>query len=126
MEESKSTKPSAVKSFFKRIYEYWRKRLIRSRFKKYKSFNKCIEFNGMAKLSDAIGGTYRFIAAHCDEKLGRRLLEMGFVPGEDISILTNTGRKGSIMVKIKGSKIVLSNKIAENILIKRKERNGAK
>ena len=119
MEESKIAESSATKSFIKRLYEYWKKRWIRARFKKCKSLNQCIMYNGMAKLSDAESGTYRFIAAYCDEKLGRRLLEMGFVPGEEISVLINTGAKGSIMVKVKGSKIVLSNKIADNILIKR-------
>jgi Fe2+ transport system protein FeoA len=74
----------------------------------------------MATLSSAAPGGYKFVAADCDEKLCHRLLEMGFVPGKKLSVISNTGHKGSIMVKVKGSKIVLSNKIAEKILLKRK------
>jgi len=59
------------------------------------------------------------MAANCDNRLAHRLLEMGFVPGEDISVLTNSGKKGSIMIRVKGSKVALSNKIADNILVEK-------
>jgi ferrous iron transport protein A len=109
-----------IKRIAKSIYDYWRKRWIKAHFQKFKAFNRCLQHNGMAKLSSAVPGSYRFVAAYCDEKLWRRLLEMGFVPGEEITVITNTGDKGSIMIKIKESKIALSNKIADNILLKRK------
>lgn len=76
----------------------------------------------MTKLSCTKKGTCcKFISTSCDAPLERRLLEMGFVPGEDITVVANTGNKGTIMVKVKGSKVALSNKIAENILVKEKE-----
>ncbi len=73
----------------------------------------------MTKLSCAKKGTCcKFVSTSCDAPLEHRLLEMGFVPGEDITVVTNTGSKGTIMVKVKDCKIALSNKIAENILVK--------
>lgn len=73
----------------------------------------------MTKLSCAKKGTCcKFVSTSCDAPLERRLLEMGFVPGEDITVITNTGEKGTVMVKVKGSKVALSNKIAENITVK--------
>jgi Fe2+ transport system protein FeoA len=101
------------------IYGYWHDRWIRAHFQKYKSFNNCLKYNSMAKLSDAIPGVYRFVAAYCDEKLAHKLLEMGFIPGEYLTVIENTGPKGSILIKIKDSKIALSNKIADKILLKK-------
>jgi len=63
----------------------------------------------------------KIAVAKCDPHLSHRLLEMGFIPGEDVEVLTNSGKKGSVMVRIKGSKVALSNKIACNILV---EENG--
>lgn len=76
----------------------------------------------MSKLSCAKKGSCcKFISTSCDAPLEHRLLEMGFVPGEDITVVTNTGSNGTIMVKVKDSKIALSNKIAEKILVKEKK-----
>ncbi|MDR3256069.1 MAG: ferrous iron transport protein A [Endomicrobium sp.] len=107
------------KKIMKSIYEYWHRRWIKAHFQKFKSFNNCLKYNCMAKLSNAVPGVYRFVAAYCDEKLGHRLLEMGFVPGEKLTVIANIGSKGSVMVKVKGSKIALSNKIADKILLKK-------
>jgi Fe2+ transport system protein FeoA len=104
----------------KHAYQHWRKRWIKAHFQKFKSFDNCLKYNGITKLSDATPGSYKFIAASCDEKLRHRLLEMGFLPGEELIVMENTGRRGSIMVKIKGSRIALSDKVAGNILLKRK------
>jgi len=68
----------------------------------------------------------KFMAANCDNRLAHRLLEMGFVPGEDVTVVTNSGKKGSIMVKVKGSKVALSNKIADNILVRKIGKNHGK
>ncbi len=77
----------------------------------------------MTKLSCAKKGVCcKFISTSCDADLGHRLLEMGFVPGEYITVMTNTGSKGTVMVKVKGAKIALSNKIAESILVKEEEK----
>ena len=76
----------------------------------------------MTKLSCTKKGVCcKFISTSCAADLGHRLLEMGFVPGEDITVMANTGSKGTVMVKVKGSKVALSNKIADNILVKEKE-----
>jgi Fe2+ transport system protein FeoA len=101
----------------KHTYEYWHKRWIKAHFQKFKALDHCLKYNGMAKLSNAVPGSYKFVAANCDEKLRHRLLEMGFLPGEELIVIENTGYRGSIMVKIKGSRIALSNKIADNILL---------
>jgi Fe2+ transport system protein FeoA len=75
----------------------------------------------MAKLSDAVPGVYRFVTANNDDdKLTQRLLEMGFIPNEEIIIIESRARKSGVMVKIRGSKIALNNKVAEKILLKRK------
>jgi Fe2+ transport system protein FeoA len=109
----------SLKKIIKFIFGYWRERWSKSHFQKHKSFNNCFKYNDMAKLSDAVPGVYRFIAAYCGGKLAYRLLEMGFVPGEYLTVIENTGPKGSIMIKIKGSKIALSNKIADKILLRK-------
>ncbi|MDR0800007.1 MAG: ferrous iron transport protein A [Endomicrobium sp.] len=107
-----------LKKAIKRIYEYWHERWVKAHFQNYKAFDSCLKYNGMARLSSAGPGVYRFVIAYCDDKLGHRLLEMGFVPGGHLTVIENTGPKGSIMVKVKGSKIALSNKIADKILLK--------
>jgi Fe2+ transport system protein FeoA len=110
-----------IKSIIKQIYDYFRKRWIRAHFQKFKSFNKCLSYNGMAKLSDAVAGTYRFVVAYSDDdKLNQRLLEMGFVPNEEIIVIASGARKSGVMIKIKGSKIALNNEVANKILLKRK------
>ena len=79
----------------------------------------------MTKLSSTKkGASCKLVSTSCGAKLGRRLLDMGFMPGENILVMTNTGKKGSIMVKVKGSKIVLSNKIADNITVMEEDNNG--
>jgi Fe2+ transport system protein FeoA len=107
-----------LKKVTKQIYDYWHKRRIGTHLQKFKAFNSRFKYNNMIKLSSAVPGVYKFVVAHCDRKLGYRLLEMGFVPDEDIIVIENTGDKGSIMLKVKDSKIALSNKIANNILLK--------
>ncbi|MCL2144094.1 MAG: ferrous iron transport protein A [Endomicrobia bacterium] len=83
----------------------------------------------MTKLSSTKkGACCKFVSTSCDADLGHRLLEMGFMPGENIVVVTNTGSKGSIMVKVKGSKIALSNKIADQIIVLEEDngKNGKK
>ncbi|AKL98354.1 FeoA family protein [Endomicrobium proavitum] len=88
------------------------------------SFYHCGEsgyHKGLIKLGSAQTGTYKFVAAFCDEDLGHRLLEMGFVPGGDVTVIANAGLRGSVMIEIKGSKLALSHKIADNILLMKKD-----
>jgi Fe2+ transport system protein FeoA len=100
-------------------FGYWRELWIKAHFQHHHSFERCVQqLNGMLKLSAAKTGCYyKFISAYCNERLGHRLLEMGFVPGEYIKIVANTGSKGSVMVEVKGSKLALSHKIADDILL---------
>jgi Fe2+ transport system protein FeoA len=75
----------------------------------------------MAKLSDTVPGAYRFVFANSDDhKLTQRLLEIGFIPNGEIIVIESGVRKSGVMVKIRGSKIALNNKVAEKILVKRK------
>jgi len=75
----------------------------------------------VVRLSYAKPGVYKFIAVYCGEKLRHRLLEMGFVPGEWLTVIGSAGAKGSVMVKIKGAKIALGNEVAYKILLERKK-----
>jgi Fe2+ transport system protein FeoA len=75
----------------------------------------------VVKLNIAIPGIYKIKGIlYCDKKLERRLVEIGFISEEKLTVVRNTGAMGNIIVKIKGSKIALSNKISDKILIKRK------
>ena len=105
----------------KSIFNYWKRRLSAASFLRRKALNTCLAYNGLIKLSEAKVGTHIFAGSYCDEKLSHRLLEMGFVPEEKIVVLANSGRKGSVMVKVKGAKIALSSKIADKILLKGSE-----
>jgi len=77
-------------------------------------------FKDLRPLSSAKRGKYLFNCANCDDSLVHRLLEMGFVPGCDVDVCSNSGAGGSIMVEVKGSKLALSGKIAKNIMVKEK------
>ncbi|MDR3195689.1 MAG: ferrous iron transport protein A [Endomicrobium sp.] len=109
-----------IKSITKQIYDHLHKHWVKTHFQKFKLFNKRLSYNRMAKLSDVVPGSYKFSAIYCEDKLARRLLEMGFVPNEEVIVIENRGRKGSVMVKIKGSKIALNHRVADKILLKRK------
>jgi Fe2+ transport system protein FeoA len=43
---------------------------------------------------------------------------MGFIPGEEMSVIENNGPRGSVMIRIKGAKIALSSEVADKILLK--------
>jgi Fe2+ transport system protein FeoA len=80
-----------------------------------------LQNNGIVKLSTTVPGVYKFVLSNNrDKKLNLRLLEIGFVPGVKLRVIKNSGQKGSIILKIKGAKIVLSNKITDKILVERK------
>jgi Fe2+ transport system protein FeoA len=99
----------------------WHRRHIEYHIKKFKEFNLIFQNNDTVKLSTTVPGVYKFILSYnSDKKLNLRLLEMGFVPGVKLRVIKNTGKKGSIILRIKGSKIVLSNKITDKILVERK------
>ena len=133
-----------IKSITKQIYEYLHKHWVKAHFQKFKSFNKRLSYNGIVKLSDAVPGNYKFSATYCmhklsehnhhhhhnhhhthmypdcNDKLARRLFELGFVPNEKVVVIQNRGSRGGVMVKVKGSKIILNHRVADKILLKRK------
>ncbi|MDR1052364.1 MAG: ferrous iron transport protein A [Endomicrobium sp.] len=88
--------------------------ILRKNKKRYRK----IEYSGTIKLSDAIPGKYKFVSMHCDRIFVHKLLEIGFINDEEIFIIYNTGLNGNVILKIKESKIALSNKIAKKIIIK--------
>ncbi|MDR1784815.1 MAG: ferrous iron transport protein A [Endomicrobium sp.] len=85
----------------------------------FDSFNKDIVDN-FTKLSCANPGKYKLLVTYCDRKLKYRLLEMGFIPGEGLTVISNSAPNGGVMIKIKGAKIALSNEVADKILVREK------
>ena len=50
-----------------------------------------------------------------DQDLNRHLQDMGFLPGELITVVSHFD--GNVIVNIKGSKVALSEQMASNILV---------
>jgi Fe2+ transport system protein FeoA len=71
----------------------------------------------LSSLSMAKKGEYEFITTLCDHELEHRLLEMGFVPKTKVKVIENPDPRGAVLIEIKGSKIALNYKIANDILI---------
>lgn len=67
------------------------------------------------------GSICKIVAISCKEDITKRLMEMGFLIHEKVLVKANTGKNGSLLLKIKGSTIALSNKIAENIYVEEVE-----
>ncbi|MDR0977982.1 MAG: ferrous iron transport protein A [Endomicrobium sp.] len=111
---------NSIKSIKRRIHEHLYKYWVKTHFHKFKSFNKHLSYSGIAKLTIAVPGAYKFYNTYCDKRIAHRLLEMGFIPNEKIIVIENNGHNGSIIVKVKGSKIALNHRLADKILIKRK------
>ncbi|MDR1418528.1 MAG: ferrous iron transport protein A [Endomicrobium sp.] len=109
-----------LKRFIKHIHSIWHKHHVKRHLKRFNEFNLIFKNNTIIKLSTAVPGVYKFVVSNnTDKKLNLRLLEIGFLPNTKLRVLKNTGKRGSTLVKIKGAKIVLSNKIADKILLKR-------
>jgi Fe2+ transport system protein FeoA len=107
------------------FYDYWRRKAVKANIKAYKQKKnlKIARFpicDGLSRLSCAKRGHCKFVSTCCDEQLAHRLSEMGFTPGGDIKVVEKAGGtlRGSVMVEVKGSKLALSDKIANNIVIK--------
>jgi len=110
-----------VKNRFKYcFYDYWHHKLAMSNIKNNRAgkLSKDLICNGLSRLSCAKKGTCKFISACCEEGLAHRLSEMGFTPGGDIKVVARSGSHGSIMVEVKGSKLALSDRIANEIIIR--------
>jgi Fe2+ transport system protein FeoA len=91
---------------------------INNILKRNKKKYRRIGYNDEFKLSDAIPGKYKFVFMNCDGIFIHKLLEIGFINDEEILVIYNTGFGGNVILKIKESKIALSNKIAKKIIIK--------
>jgi len=107
------------------FYSYWHRKLVKSKNKEYmqaKALNasQSSACEGISRLSCAKRGTCKFVSTCCDEQLSRRLSEMGFIPGGDIKVVERASgsSRGGVMVEVKGSKLALSEQIADNIFIK--------
>ncbi|MDR1662828.1 MAG: ferrous iron transport protein A [Endomicrobium sp.] len=111
---------SFIKKITKQIYEYLHKHWIKVHFQKFKSFNKHLSYNDTVKLSNAVPGFYKFSATYCNDKFANRLSELGFIQNEKIIVIENKCNKSGVIVKVKGSKIVLNHQVADKILLKRK------
>ncbi|MDR2676472.1 MAG: ferrous iron transport protein A [Endomicrobium sp.] len=104
-----------IRSFYK-FYQFLFSNFINIKYEKSKSD---IYDNKLTVLSNAVPGSYKFIIVNCDKKSYYRLLEMGFIPSEKLIVISNIKNKGCTIVKVKGSKIILSDKIAKHIFLKR-------
>ena len=51
----------------------------------------------------------------CPHGLARRLMEMGFVPGEEIEVISNI--RGPVVVRVRGVVIALGRGVARRILV---------
>jgi Fe2+ transport system protein FeoA len=71
----------------------------------------------LISLSVAKKGEYEFITTLCEHEMEHRLLEMGFIPKTIIKVIENSDSSGAIFIEIKGSKLALNRKIANDILV---------
>ncbi|MDP2898756.1 MAG: FeoA family protein [bacterium] len=63
------------------------------------------------------GSRVRLVCVRAGRGLARRLADMGFVPGDEIQVVSN-GVPGPLVVLVKGSRLVLGRGMAEKILVK--------
>lgn len=64
-----------------------------------------------------VGNTYTVFSINLDRNISRRLEALGLTKGTNIKIL-NHNRIGSVILMVRGSRLALGSKIAENIDIK--------
>lgn len=63
------------------------------------------------------GSSPVLVAVEGGMEVEKRLADMGFLPGETVQVLHNTGH-GPVTVMIKGSKIALGHGLAQKIRVK--------
>ena len=61
-----------------------------------------------------MGETYKIIDIKIDDKIKRRLEVMGLTNGTQIEI-SNKNMNGSLILKFRGTRVAISNKIAKGI-----------
>lgn len=60
-------------------------------------------------------GVYHVKQLHALGDAHRHLENLGFVPGEAITVISRIG--GSLIVNVKGSRVALSSELAKNIVV---------
>jgi DtxR family transcriptional regulator, Mn-dependent transcriptional regulator len=71
----------------------------------------------VSKLKEKQEGTVAFVRG--DDKVLRRLLDMGLTPGTKISVTRVAPMKGPVEIAIRGSRLALSDAIACNVFVKK-------
>ncbi|MCI8606732.1 MAG: ferrous iron transport protein A [Hungatella sp.] len=64
-----------------------------------------------------IGGTYRVTDVSVDEQITRRLEALGVNEQTPITILNKKG-SGSLIIKVRGTRLALGKKISDGIMVK--------
>ncbi len=64
-----------------------------------------------------IGGTYRVTDVSVDEQITRRLEALGVNEQTPITILNKKGT-GSLIIKVRGTRLALGKKISDGIMVK--------
>ncbi len=64
----------------------------------------------------AIGGTYKVAKVTVDEKITRRLEALGVNEKTPVTILNKKG-SGSLIIKVRGTRLALGKKISDGILV---------
>ncbi len=60
-------------------------------------------------------GAYRVKQLRAGGELGRHLQDMGFLPGEPISVVAHFD--GNVIVNVKGTRVALSEQMAQSIMV---------
>lgn len=74
----------------------------------------------MNLLNGIIGKEYKVINIQVDENLGRRLQALGLTMGTKIKVLNNK-KSGSVIFKVRGTRLAIGKKIAEGIIVRGEE-----
>ncbi|MFT8349695.1 FeoA family protein [Clostridium saccharoperbutylacetonicum] len=74
----------------------------------------------MNLLNGVIGNEYIVLNINVDENLVRRLQALGLTNGTKVKILNNK-KSGSIIFKVRGTRLAIGKKIAEGILVSEEE-----
>ncbi|MEF2845031.1 MAG: FeoA family protein [Eggerthellaceae bacterium] len=61
------------------------------------------------------GGKYHVKQLRCYDETHRHLADLGFVPGEIITVVSRFG--GNLVVKVKGSRVALSAELAQHVVV---------
>ena len=78
------------------------------------------------KLNEGIiGGTYKVTSIMVGEKITRRLEALGVNEQTNITILNKKG-SGSLIIKVRGTRLALGKQISERIAVEEAQQNGTK